>query len=91
MRVSLSRDTPVSKLRQFCEVVKAGGLHTLKSVLHPSSSSDSKHDCFCDVNVDILVLLGKDVVFFYEDCLVSDAGLKSYMENKATLVNLKSL
>lgn len=67
----------MSKLRQFCEVVKAGGLHTLESVLHPSSVGESKYDCFCDVNVDILVLLGKDVVFFCQDCLVSDAGLKS--------------
>jgi len=66
----------VSKIHQFCEI-KAGGLHTLESVLHPSSLSESKYDCFCNVNVDILVLLGKDVGFFYQDCLVSSAGQKS--------------
>lgn len=58
----------MSKLHQFCEVVKdyiPGGLHTLESGLHPSSLSESKYDCFCDVNVDMLVLLGIDVVFFF--------------------------
>lgn len=58
----------MSKLHQFCEVVEdyiPGGLHTLESGLDPSSLSDSKYDCFCDVNVDMLVLLGKDVVFFF--------------------------
>lgn len=65
------------KLHKFCEVVKAGGLHTLESVLNPSSLSESKHDCSCSVSVDVLVLLCEDVVFFYQDCLVSDAGRKS--------------
>lgn len=44
--------------------------------LHPSSLSESKCDHFHDVNVDILVLLSKDTVFFYQDFLMSDAGLK---------------
>lgn len=61
---------------QFCEV-KAGGLHILESVLNPSSLSESKYDCSCSVSVDILVLLGEDGVFFYQDCLMSDAGPKS--------------
>lgn len=57
----------MSKLHQFCEVVTdyiPGGLRTLESDLHPSSLSESESDCFCDVNVDVLVLLGKDVFFF---------------------------
>lgn len=68
----------MSKLHHFCEVVKAGGLHTLEPVLHPSSLlSESKCDCFCGVNVDVLVLCGKNVIFFYQGCLLSSARLKS--------------
>lgn len=56
MRVSLSRHTSCIEITSFCEVVKAGGLHTLKPVLLPSSLlSESKCDCFCDAYVDVIL------------------------------------
>lgn len=47
----------MTKLHQFCEVVKdyiPGGLHTLESGLHPSSLSESKYDCF---SVSVMLML----------------------------------